>query len=710
MGHSSGVESLDRFLIDAVRSTGGHSGVIYLLAPGEPVLRLTSLLGLPAAQAVSWARISLDAPMLLTEAVRERRLRWDNSQENQQPGLSPSMPYPFAIAQMPLLSADGVCWGSLGVVWPPSHPAELSETERETLKKAADGMAALLRRAADSGTPITAAPQPREVWAPRTHTPGPDEALAAADFAERLPEGCCSLRLDGSVVYANSAAAQLLGADGPDDLLGAPLWDRLPWLNDPVHTDRYRAALISREPKTFLALRPPDQPLRFRLYPGARGISVRITPSDERATAPVRGDTPTQDSVLQRVTQLASALTQAVGVQDVVRLVADQVLPAFDAQGLVLYVTEGGRLRVAGYRGYTTQAIEHFDGTPLESPPNAAAQVVHDRRPQFMDSADEMLERYPEVPDLTGKSAWAFLPLVSTGHAVGCFVLSYVDPHTFTRDERTVLTSLAGLIAQALDRARLFDAKQQLARQLQSGLLPHELPALPGLDVAVRYLPATRGMDIGGDFYDVIPLDSGDVAVVIGDVQGHNVTAAALMGQVRTAVHASAGEPPQEVLGRTNRLLTDLDPGLFTSCLYIQLDVTRCRAVVATAGHPPPLLRHPDGRITVPDVPPGPLLGIDESAAYPAVELPLSPGSVLLLYTDGLVERPGLDPDVATGQLARDLADAVEHSLDLGGTMDDLADHLLRTRHTENRDDDIALLLLSPQEPDAAQEAAARRS
>ncbi|MFI7274282.1 SpoIIE family protein phosphatase [Streptomyces sp. NPDC049879] len=709
MGHSSGVEALDRFLVDAVRSTGGHSGVIYLLAPGEPVLLLASVLGLPTAQAVTWSRISLDTPMLLTQAVRDRRLRWQHSQENQQAGLSPSMPYPFAIAQTPLISEDGTCWGALGVIWSPSHPAALSPAERASLEDAAGGAALLLRRAADAGHPMTAGRHARQVTPPRTRTPSHEEALAAADFTERLPEGCCGLRLDGTVVHANSAAARLLGTDRPEELLGAPLWERLAWLNDPVHTDRYRASLMSREPKTFLVLRPPDQSLHFRLFPGASGISVRITPSDERPAAPARGETATQDSVLQRVTQLASALTQAIGVQDVVRLVADQVLPAFDAQGLVVYVTEGGRLRVAGYRGYTAEAIDHFDGTPLESPPNPAAQVVHDRRPQFMESTGDMLARYPEIPDVTGKAAWAFLPLVTTGHAVGCFVLSYERPHAFTRDERTVLTSLASLISQALDRARLFDAKQQLARQLQAGLLPHELPALPGLDVAARYLPATRGMDIGGDFYDVIPLDNGDVAVVIGDVQGHNVTAAALMGQVRTAVHASAGEPPEEVLGRTNRLLTDLDPGLFTSCLYIQLDVTRCRAVVATAGHPPPLLRHPDGRITVPDVPPGPLLGIEAGARYPEVELPMPPGSVLLLYTDGLVERPGLDPDDATDALARDLAAAAERSAGLGGTMDDLADRLLRTRHTENRDDDIALLLLSPSDPAAAQEPAAAR-
>ncbi|WP_240796401.1 GAF domain-containing SpoIIE family protein phosphatase [Streptomyces sp. RFCAC02] len=379
---------------------------------------------------------------------------------------------------------------------------------------------------------------------------------------------------------------------------------------------------------------------------------------------------------------------------------AGHILPAFDAQGLVLYVTEGDRLHVAGHRGYSEEVMAHFDGATLGTRANAAARAMEENRPGFYGSPREMSALFPGIPELTGKAAWAFLPLVTSGHAVGCFVLSYDRPHTFTRDERTILTSLAGLLAQALDRARLFDAKQQLARQLQAGLLPHALPDLPGLCLAARYLPATRGMEIGGDFYDVLPLDAyGRVAAVIGDVQGHNVTAAALMGQVRTAVHASTDRPPQDVLARTNRLLTDLDPGLFTSCCYLTLDPAAERATLATAGHPPPLIRLPDGRITVPDLPPGPLLGIDADARYPAVGLPLPSGSVLLLYTDGLVERPGLDPDAATAGLARDLAAAADHTFGSGGTMDDLADHLLRVRHTENREDDIALLLLNPCAP-----------
>jgi serine phosphatase RsbU (regulator of sigma subunit) len=274
---------------------------------------------------------------------------------------------------------------------------------------------------------------------------------------------------------------------------------------------------------------------------------------------------------------------------------------------------------------------------------------------------------------------------------VGCWILSYDRPRTFAPDERATLTALAGLIAQALERARLYDTTHQLAHGLQTGLLPATLPAVPGLEVAARYLPAAHGMDVGGDFYDLIHCDDTTVAAAIGDVQGHNVTAAALMGQVRTAVHATAGAPPDEVLARTNRLLTDLDPGLFTSCLYAHLDLAHHRAHLATAGHPPPLLCHPGGRTEIVQVPPGLLLGIEPGADYPTTEIPFPPGALLVLYTDGLVETPGTDIEEAISGLAARLAGA------RGQPMDALADALIHPgAHTGPRSDDIALLLLRP--------------
>ncbi len=198
-------------------------------------------------------------------------------------------------------------------------------------------------------------------------------------------------------------------------------------------------------------------------------------------------------------------------------------------------------------------------------------------------------------------------------------------------------------------------------------------------------------MEIGGDFYDLVPTDRGLAAAVIGDVQGHNVTAAGLMGQIRTAVRAytTVGQAPEDVMRSTNRLLLDLGADLFASCLYLRLDPEHGKAVMARAGHPPPLLRRPNGRVRVLDLAGGPLLGIDGSPTYPTTEVDLTPGCVLVLYTDGLIESPGVDIEDALADLGQVLSEAGERPLD------ELADLLVRhSASTRERVDDVALLLL----------------
>ncbi|MFJ9853273.1 SpoIIE family protein phosphatase [Streptomyces sp. NPDC101150] len=696
----SGPELLDPGLVQAVRETGASVGLVYLLSPGERVLRLTVLAGVPPQIAAPWARVPLGDPIPVAEAVRERRLVWVGSQAelaHRYPRAALVSPYHLALAAAPV-TTGATAWGALVLLWPGSRPPQLSAHERDAIGTACDRMGALLQHAADSGSPVPPGREPHVPAAPRAPTTEPVEALAAVRFLDRLPEGCCALDLAGRIAFLSAAAADLLGCSAPD-LLGALLWEALPWLDEPGFQDRYRAAVISRQPTSFIALRPPDRRLAFRLYPDASGISVRITPTDDSPGAEGWGpgrsgnnDMAPRAGSLYDLMHLAATLTEAVSVRDVVELAADQIMPAFDAQGFVVSVAEGGRLRIVGSRGYLPEVLNRLDLPPFRDAAAPTVRALTTGVPLFFASPPEMARLNPDIPQLTNRAAWAFLPLIVSGRPVGCCVVSFDRPRPFTPDERAVLTSLAGLIAQALDRARLYDAKHQLAHGLQTGLLPAGLPAVPGLEVAARYLPAARGMDIGGDFYDLIRLDDTTVAAAIGDVQGHNVNAAALMGQVRTAVHATAGAPPGEVLARTNRLLNDLDTGLFTSCLYAHLDLARHRVQLGTAGHPPPLLRHPGGHTEVLRVRPGLLLGIDPAAEYPATEIPLPPGAVLALYTDGLVEAPGVDLDDATADLADRLARAPHQPLDV------LAETLVRHgAQPDPRSDDIALLLLRSQ-------------
>ncbi|CAL9655297.1 hypothetical protein SUDANB15_06742 [Streptomyces sp. enrichment culture] len=685
---------MDTAMAAVVRETGAFGGLLYVLPPGDNALWLVVVAGAPYEIAAPWRRVALTDPMPVADAVRERRLVWIAGQEEMArhyPRPALVLPYDFALSAAPVTSSAAVR-GGLVLLWPGGRPPQLSTGERDAIETGCRRLGTLLQQAADRGDPLPPPGRPRTLSPSAGRLVPPDEAAAVAAFVDRLPGGSCALGANGRVTFVTPAAADLLGAD-PADLVGALPWEALPWMDVPQVEDRYRAAMVSRRPQAFTVLRPPDVWLSFELYPDPSGISVRITGADPSEGPPAPSSVPaagpSRAIMLYHLMHLAATLTEAVGVQDVVDQAADQLLPALGAQGMVLMTAEDGRLKIHGHRGYSAGLMNRFDGVPLNLD-IPAVRVLTTGVPGFFTSFADLHHDYPSAVHEDGMASWAVLPLIASGHPIGSLLVSYRRPRAFPPGERAVLTSLAGLVGQALDRARLYDRKHDLAHRLQSALLPRSLPHVPGLQVAARYLPAARGLGIGGDFYDLIRLDEHTAAAAIGDVQGHNVDAAALMGQVRTAVHAHAavGAPPDHVLAGTNRLLTDLDPGLFTSCLYIHLDLARRRACLATAGHPPPLLRHADGRTELLRVPPGLLLGIAPDTPYPTLEFPLPPGCVLVLYTDGLVEAPGVDFDDATATLAG----LVEHAEPTD--LDAMADTLIR--HAPNPGDDIALLLLGP--------------
>ncbi|MGW5461363.1 SpoIIE family protein phosphatase [Streptomyces sp. NPDC003996] len=680
-------------LVSMMQEVHAHSGGVYLLRPDEPVLELAVHAGMPRAFAAPWERVGLSAPIPVADAVHDRRLVWVGGEEQMArcyPRIAVVLPYPFALAALPVATEHQV-YGAVFVTWPGAHPPELSDWERDHLWTACERLAVRLERAAREGRPLD---QGADVLSePASAVADTLGSVEATRMVSRLPYGLVSLDLHGRIGFLNTAAAELLGKPA-GELLGTPLWGSVPWLNDPMYEDRYRGALLSQQVMSFTALRPPGEWLSFRMYPSTTGLSVRISRARavaEMARGPARGDAPARLVTISQVLSFAGALTEAVGVQDVVQLVWDEVAPAVGSQAMVILGSRGGRLHVLGHRGYPDpHTVERFHGLPLtERTPGTHA--LNSGVPAFFDSREQLERLYPgrhATPD--GFAAWAYLPLIASGRPVGTCVLAYAEPHVFPADERAVLTSLGGLIAQALERALLYDAKHRLAHGLQQALLPNSLAPPPGIEAAARYLPATHGMEIGGDFYDLVPTLP-LTAAVIGDVQGHNVTAAGLMGQIRTGVRAytTVGQAPHEVMSSTNRLLIDLGTELFASCLYLRLDPARGQAVMARAGHPPPLLRRPDGQVRVLDLAGGPLLGIDPDAVYPTTEVSLAPGSVLVLYTDGLVETPGTDIEEALIGLAALLSEIGDHPLER------LADEVIRhSAAARERSDDVAVLLL----------------
>ncbi|WP_329530237.1 SpoIIE family protein phosphatase [Streptomyces sp. NBC_01450] len=553
--------------------------------------------------------------------------------------------------------------------------------------------------------------------------PGPGPAADGA--ADLLPEGVFALDRLGLITYVNPRAAELLGRPRAE-LLGRPLWQAVPWLAKPSYEDHLRGALLTPEPVHFQVARPRgghrtpagdhgDTWLTMSVYPGPGSLTCKLIPMGRVAditeapeAAPLRGrpaaDGPSGDAelatgitttALYHPVLLAMALTDAVTARQVSETVMRELLPAFGGRRLAIYLLQDRRLYLAWETGFPQGFLAPFDGVGLDAK-LPGVETLTTGRPLFFESMPQLAAAYPGIPLDSKEGARAFLPLIASGRPVGSCILGFDRPRGFSTEERSVLTALTGLIAQALERARRYDSEAALARGLQEALLPHRLSAHPQVETAGRYLSGTKGMDVGGDWYDVVEAGDG-LALVIGDVQGHGVQAAATMGQLRSAVRAFAlsDHPPDEVMSHTNRLLIDLDPGQFASCCYVRLDPVTGVARAARAGHPQPLLRHPDGRTELLDLPGGVVLGVAPRARYPVTELTLEPGAVLALYTDGLVERPGADIDDGIERLRATLSrTGTPHARPGASSLSGAADLLTAdARRATERPDDIALLL-----------------
>ncbi|MEV7384668.1 SpoIIE family protein phosphatase [Streptomyces sp. NPDC091215] len=365
-----------------------------------------------------------------------------------------------------------------------------------------------------------------------------------------------------------------------------------------------------------------------------------------------------------RAVELTAALAEAVTVQDVVRAVAEHVLSPFGADGLIVSIYEDGRLTRVGEVGYPLDYLKRFEGSLNVIAGMPVTDVLRTRRPQFLESPAQIYARYPAVTDkimmgTSPKMAWAFLPLVASGRAVGVAILSYNKPRVFSQEDRTLLTALSALVGQALERARLYDLEHALAQELQSALLPQTLPRLPAAVAAARYLPAGRGEQVGGDWFDVIPLSADRIAMVIGDVMGHGIAEAATMGRLRTAVRtlADLDMAPDELLGHLNDLVSELGEDFYATCLYAVYDPVGRSCSYSLAGHPPPVFVYPDGTAHSPVLSPDPPLGA-ATPPFAAHELQVPDGSLVVLCTDGLIESAVQDAEQGLSQLLRVLSEA----------------------------------------------------
>ncbi|MBO8192464.1 SpoIIE family protein phosphatase [Streptomyces oryzae] len=459
---------------------------------------------------------------------------------------------------------------------------------------------------------------------------------------------------DWRVIYAN-AQASLLGAE-PGQLVGQALWETHVGLH---HLQRHFEQAVRETRPISVDVQLGDTWQRLRLLFVDPHLVVQV--SD--VTAEVEAENAAAERA-RRITALTEALASALTTSDVVDTVGVQILPPFAASGALVHATVGSnKLHLVGQVGYEAAAIE-----PLRQLDHNT--LLPQMRPRFFSSQEAVAEQVPALAEHTAgdsRHAWALLPLMAENECVGSLLLAFDEPQTFPPENKSLLIVLTALVAQALGRARLYDAEHRRAHQLQRALLPSQLPSAPAVATAARYRPASDPAEVGGDWYDAIPLSGGRVALVIGDVMGHGVREAITMSRMRTAVSTltTLDHPPEEMLAYLNDVAFEVGGEHYVTCIYAIYDPTTGMCGLASAGHPPPALLLPDGRTSFLDVPSGPPLGAAQ-LPYQAAEICIPEGSVLVFYTDGLIGGLNSDPDTATRQLADAIKGYARHAATVG--------------------------------------------
>ncbi|MFC7263707.1 SpoIIE family protein phosphatase [Streptomyces lutosisoli] len=547
----------------------------------------------------------------------------------------------------------------------------------------------------------------------QTHSLAPDEMTRMYDHHDAVlhsvREGVLIVAGDGRLLLANDEARRLL--ELPPDVEG-----------------RLVSELSSLDPETMELLVSGREATDEVHFAGERLLAVNQRPTD-RGGGPKGTVATLRDSTeLQALTGRAEIARErlkllydaglGIGTTLDVLSTADELarvaVPRFadfvtvDLADAVLHgeepastATDMRRTAVCGIRDdhplYETGRLIHF----LPSTPQARG--YDSGRPELVTDLSTATGWHAQDPERTkaimdyGIHSLITAPIRARGVVLGMAHFWRSEPHEpFDEEELSLAEELVARAAVSIDNARRYTREHALAVTLQRSLLPRALPEQSALDVGYRYLPAQSG--VSGDWFDVIPLPGGRVALVVGDVVGHGLHAAATMGRLRTAVHnfSTLDLPPDELLSHVDDLVGRIDEDeagtesaagvVGATCLYAIYDPVTRRCAMASAGHLAPALVHPDGTVTFADLPAGPPLGLG-GMPFQTTELDLAEGTQLVLYTDGLIEDRRRDLDVGMELLRDALAGHPDRSPE--ESCQAVLDELLPGRPQ----DDVALLI-----------------
>ncbi|MFE1104638.1 SpoIIE family protein phosphatase [Streptomyces rochei] len=543
----------------------------------------------------------------------------------------------------------------------------------------------------------------------QTHGLGPHEMTRMYEHHDAVlhsvREGVLIVGPEGRLLLANDEAQRLL--DLPEDAEGRQVRDlRLPEdtaellssgrvATDEVHLVKDRLLAVNQRP-TDVRGGPAGSVATLRDSTELRALSGRAESARERLDILYAAGVGIGTSL--DVTRTAEELAE-LAVPRFADFVSVDLFDAVLAGGQPGSATPLSRVALSGVSEEAPlypvgRQLRFVASSPQGRSLNTGRPVLEPRLGDAPGWRAQDLERSAQVLEY-GVHSLITVPLRAGTLVLG--VVSFwrsVKPEPFDEDELALAEELVARAAVSIDNARRYTREHSMAVTLQRSLLPRRMPEQNALDIAYRYLPAQAG--VGGDWFDVLPLSGARVALVVGDVVGHGLHAAATMGRLRTAVlnFTSLDLPPDELLGLLDELVGRIDqdetaddsaPVTGATCLYAIYDPVSGVCVLARAGHPPPALIRPDGTVEFPEVPAGPPLGLG-GLPFETTELRLTEGSRLVLYTDGLVETREHDIDVGLEHLRQALETA-------GDSPEETCRAALDARLPDRPGDDIALLV-----------------
>jgi PAS domain S-box-containing protein len=531
---------------------------------------------------------------------------------------------------------------------------------------------------------------------------------------EGAPIGMGLSTLEGRWLEVNAALCDLVGRSAVQ-LLERPLWElahpadrqkeRDAWrrlLRDQARLDQSEKRFMRHDGQVVHAL------VNVSLTMDGRGAPMGylwqlVDVTEQRRAEAERAARTEAEAVavtIGKLQQVTEAALEHLEPRELMALLVERIKEAFRADMARILLIEpdsetdpralGRAERLRPGDELTLGAAVGFGGAvsaPATVPRgDVLTQVVGEGRPVILDGLHGGAGLDPML-GAAGPRALMASPLTVKGRMAGVVEIGSRKQRRFTPEEESLLVLMADRAGLAIEHARAYEREVGTVEMLQRSLLPDRLPLLPGVKIAARYLPG--GADVGGDWYDAIPLSDGRVGLAMGDVVGHGLGAASLMGQLRHAARAYAleGHPPTAVLDRLDRLVRSLEGAQMATLLYVVADADLRTVRFASAGHVPPLVVGPGGRAHFLEGAPNPPLGVFESAAHEELTFELEPGSTIVLYTDGLVEERGVSIDAGL--------EALRRAAEQPGDPEELCDHLVDSMlaiHPAH--DDIAVLAL----------------